>query len=229
MPPVNSIVMFQRQVLKGNHVNPNGRRNFKQTMDLTSRQNGNPPRNKNNENIPSPLQSVNLTRKRPSTSDISQDNVKNLRTFSLPPKDFIGDVSPSNPGNQPKSYLQAIVGSNDPLHRVLPSYDYVVDFHTKIRLLDREVPKTNSDVKSTWSRNTLTAQVPSIHYHSKSVEEVFQANNEFDNLYALQVSSEFNCRVTKGHLSGFRPFLNLDVKCCLKRFLFISPLQKRVK
>eukprot|EP01126_Amoeba_proteus_P051387 TRINITY_DN6130_c0_g1_i3.p1 TRINITY_DN6130_c0_g1~~TRINITY_DN6130_c0_g1_i3.p1 ORF type:complete len:157 (-),score=4.30 TRINITY_DN6130_c0_g1_i3:155-571(-) len=83
---------------------------------------------------------------------------------------------------------QAAIGRDESPPKAVPAYDYVNYFFTSIHFLDREIPKTNSDVKSTWSRNTLIAQVPSFYYHFKSVEEVFQANNEFDNLFALQVS-----------------------------------------
>eukprot|EP01126_Amoeba_proteus_P026845 TRINITY_DN2657_c0_g4_i2.p1 TRINITY_DN2657_c0_g4~~TRINITY_DN2657_c0_g4_i2.p1 ORF type:complete len:272 (+),score=17.84 TRINITY_DN2657_c0_g4_i2:101-916(+) len=49
-----------------------------------------------------------------------------------------------------------------------------------VHLGDNEVPKTNSDVKITWSRCILTLQVPSCHFHSKTVEDIFQSNIKFD-------------------------------------------------
>eukprot|EP01126_Amoeba_proteus_P048912 TRINITY_DN567_c0_g1_i5.p1 TRINITY_DN567_c0_g1~~TRINITY_DN567_c0_g1_i5.p1 ORF type:complete len:292 (+),score=22.22 TRINITY_DN567_c0_g1_i5:152-1027(+) len=72
--------------------------------------------------------------------------------------------------------------------RTESKFDYVTDFNTKINLLDCNVPKTNSDTSTTWSRGTLTTQVPSCFFHFKVVEDVFQANHEFGHPYALQMS-----------------------------------------
>eukprot|EP01126_Amoeba_proteus_P031519 TRINITY_DN3091_c0_g1_i10.p1 TRINITY_DN3091_c0_g1~~TRINITY_DN3091_c0_g1_i10.p1 ORF type:complete len:195 (-),score=7.53 TRINITY_DN3091_c0_g1_i10:1930-2514(-) len=51
-PSNNNAPMFQRQVTRGAHINPNGCRNFQQTMDLTTRQNITSQQSKSNKNGP---------------------------------------------------------------------------------------------------------------------------------------------------------------------------------
>eukprot|EP01126_Amoeba_proteus_P066358 TRINITY_DN9583_c0_g1_i1.p1 TRINITY_DN9583_c0_g1~~TRINITY_DN9583_c0_g1_i1.p1 ORF type:complete len:102 (+),score=6.48 TRINITY_DN9583_c0_g1_i1:302-607(+) len=79
--------------------------------------------------------------------------------------------------------LQSVVGDDPLVDQSV--FDYVNDFYTSVRFGDHDVPKTNSDVKTSWSHCTLTTQVPSYHFHSKAVRDIFQSNTEFDQANTL--------------------------------------------
>eukprot|EP01126_Amoeba_proteus_P031989 TRINITY_DN3128_c0_g1_i8.p1 TRINITY_DN3128_c0_g1~~TRINITY_DN3128_c0_g1_i8.p1 ORF type:complete len:159 (-),score=0.50 TRINITY_DN3128_c0_g1_i8:139-615(-) len=81
-----------------------------------------------------------------------------------------------------KSYLQSVIGNS--MSEPQNAFGYIYDFNTSIRFGDLDILKTNFNVKTTWSRCTLT----SCHFHSKAVKDIFQANTEFDQACSLQVS-----------------------------------------
>eukprot|EP01126_Amoeba_proteus_P002946 TRINITY_DN1095_c2_g1_i2.p1 TRINITY_DN1095_c2_g1~~TRINITY_DN1095_c2_g1_i2.p1 ORF type:complete len:172 (+),score=7.36 TRINITY_DN1095_c2_g1_i2:167-682(+) len=55
----------------------------------------------------------------------------------------------------------------------------------KIKGLSSSIPKTNSDVRTTWSRCTLTMPC---HFHSRAVEDLIHLNSNTNNHHILQVS-----------------------------------------
>eukprot|EP01126_Amoeba_proteus_P032264 TRINITY_DN314_c0_g1_i15.p2 TRINITY_DN314_c0_g1~~TRINITY_DN314_c0_g1_i15.p2 ORF type:complete len:184 (-),score=33.76 TRINITY_DN314_c0_g1_i15:436-987(-) len=115
---------------------------------------------KNLDNTSSVLPNDSQNRKKLAPPLNTHGNLKSPRTVLTHPKDDGAKDEVQQHDDMAKSFLQAVIGSNKPLPSDFNAYNYVDNFYTKIHLLEREIPKTNSNVKSTWSRNTLKFPLP---------------------------------------------------------------------
>eukprot|EP01126_Amoeba_proteus_P039827 TRINITY_DN4219_c0_g1_i1.p1 TRINITY_DN4219_c0_g1~~TRINITY_DN4219_c0_g1_i1.p1 ORF type:complete len:149 (-),score=11.84 TRINITY_DN4219_c0_g1_i1:1544-1990(-) len=109
-------------------------------------------------------------------------------------------------------------------------YKYNSSFSSKIKGLSIPVPKMNSDVKTTWSRCTLTMQALSYHFHSKAVEDIFHVNLDITQFQILQASyfPKQKTNIDYRHLSITILDSLIDVLPAFKQTLYTSPFYKYI-
>eukprot|EP01126_Amoeba_proteus_P041002 TRINITY_DN439_c0_g1_i2.p1 TRINITY_DN439_c0_g1~~TRINITY_DN439_c0_g1_i2.p1 ORF type:complete len:234 (-),score=3.80 TRINITY_DN439_c0_g1_i2:1430-2131(-) len=112
---------------------------------------------------------------------LSAHNVSSNPPFHVPPSTpNVSTLRNSNPrlssvpkGKEPISHIQRKCPAQSLMNNLqfdidINKFEYISEFSTTIKNFDTCILKTNSDVLSAWTRDTLTTQVPSCHIHSKA-------------------------------------------------------------